>query len=278
MTTALSVDTDLPEAARIGFELFRTPQSRETSAKETRILESASRIAIPHAQILDWPPTQRPEINLAGYVWDNDGPTVILTHGWELQAGRMGPFVAPLLQAGRRVVAFDAPAHGRSGGACSTLLDYEEAILNVIRTSEQLGHKPVQALMGHSFGGMAAAWMLARHRMPTVRQLVLIAAGTDVEFLMQTSPHFQQADDGLKQALREEFRRRVGRWPAEFDAAQAKTLIVHDRRDYMVPFAHAKAYARHISDAQVFATSGLGHRAILRDAKVIEAVTAFVVS
>lgn len=272
----------LTEAARAGFDLFRTPQSRETSAKEMRVLESAARVDVPHMQILDWPPTQRPTINLASYTWESDGPTVLLTHGWELQAGRMGLFVAPLLQAGLRVVAFDAPAHGQSGGDRSTLLDYEEAILNVMRADHGLSHAPIHAIIGHSFGGMAAAWTLSQHPELAVQRLVLIAAGTDIDFLLQSSPRFQQTDAALMQALREEFRRRVGRWPTEFNAAQAgehiraKTLIVHDQRDYMVPFAHAEAYARYIPAAQMLATSGLGHRAILRDTAVIEAVTAFV--
>ena len=269
----------LAEAARIGFDLFRTPATRETATKETAILANATLVEFAHAQILDWPPTQRPRIALMGYVWENNGPTVLLTHGWEFQAGRMGAFVQPLLQAGFRVAAFDAPAHGRSQGECSTLLDYEEAILNAALALGPNG-KPLHAVIGHSFGGMAAAWALARHA-PLAQRLVIIAAGADVEFLLQSSPRFQQAEEPLKQALREEFRHRVGRWPSEFNAAQAgvciqaPTLVIHDQRDYMVPISHAEAYARHIPQAQLMKTSGLGHRAILRDTNVIAAATQF---
>lgn len=267
----------LREAARIGFELFRAPHTRETAAKEMRILESATRVEVAHQQILDWPPTMRPEITLTAYVWENAGSSVLLTHGWEFQAGRMGAFVKPLLQAGFRVVAFDAPAHGQSQGEFSTLLDYEEAILNMLRILGVSWH----AIIGHSFGGMSAAWALARHPELAIQKLVLIAAGTDVEFLLQSSPRFQQASAELKQGLREEFRRRVGRWPAEYNAAeagatlQAHTLVIHDQRDYMVPFTHAEAYVAYIPNAQLLATNGLGHRAILRDAQVVAETVRF---
>lgn len=279
--TDLNDFTQMPvaEAARLGFDLFRTPATRETAAKETAILDSATPIEFAHEQILDWPPTHRPRITLMGYVWENSGPTILLTHGWEFQAGRMGAFVQPLLQAGFRVAAFDAPAHGRSQGAHSTLLDYEEAILNAARALGPQG-EPLHAIVGHSFGGMATAWALARHA-ALAKRLVLIAAGTDVEFLLRSSPRFQQTDDAFKQALRDEFRRRVGRWPNEFNAAQAgvciqaPTLVVHDQRDYMVPIAHGEAYARHIPNAQLLKTSSLGHRAILRDANVIAATLQF---
>lgn len=267
------------EAAQLGFDLFRTPATRETAMKETAALNGATPIEFAHEQILDWPPTQRPRITLMGYVWENVGPTVLLTHGWEFQAGRMGAFVQPLLQAGFRVAAFDAPAHGRSQGEHSTLLDYEEAILNAAHALGFLG-KPLHAIIGHSFGGMAAAWALARHA-ELAQRLVIIAAGTDVEFLLQSSPRFQQADDVFKQALKDEFRRRVGRWPSEFNAAQAgvciqsPTLVIHDQRDYMVPITHGEAYAQHIPNAQLLKTSGLGHRAILRDANVVASIVRF---
>ena len=139
------------------FELFCTPTSRDTSPKALRMLERARRVAISHAQILEWPQLYRPPIKLAGYVWDgtrsdaNNAPTVLLVHGWELQAGRMGAFVPPLLAAGFRVAALDMPAHGQSEGSQATMLDWAEAIKNAV---QQIGQ--VTAVIGHSFGGMSA--------------------------------------------------------------------------------------------------------------------------
>src|SRR4051794_26198605 len=50
---------------------------------------------------------------VAGQVW-GDGPPVYLVHGWAGSGDQLGAFVGALLARGRRVVAFDAPSHGRS--------------------------------------------------------------------------------------------------------------------------------------------------------------------
>ena len=270
------------------FELFLTPQVRDTSPKALRLLQNARRVIITHQQILEWPPPDpitRPPIMLAGFVWDgvrgepNDAPTVLLVHGWELQAGRMGAFVQPLLNAGFRVAALDMPAHGQSEGSQATMLDWAAAIKNA---AQQVGN--VKAIIGHSFGGMGAAWLLAHEHSLGVEKLVLIASGTDVEFLMRGSPHVQNATPEQVQAMREVFRQRVGRWPAGFDAAQAAAtmkipvLVVHDERDPMVPFAHGQAYVNAIPNARLLATQGLGHTAGLRDVEVVARVVAFLVA
>ena len=267
------------------FELFCTPAARDTSAKALRVLDSARRVAISHQQILEWPAMNRPPITLMGYVWDatrsnaddtNDTPTILLAHGWELQAGRMGAFVRPLLDAGFGVAALDFPAHGQSEGNQATMLDWAAALKNTI---QQIGN--VKTIVGHSFGGMSAAWLLGHEPNLGIQKLVIIASASDVEFLVSSAPLMQDAAPEQVQALREAFRARVKRWPAEFDAVQAAAnlnfpvLVVHDARDPIVPFAHGEAFVRAIPNARLLATTGLGHTAVLRDAAAVSAVVAF---
>ena len=67
----------------------------------------------------------------------------------------------------------------------------------------------------------------------------------------------------------------------QFDAALAgpriavPTLVVHDRTDSVNCFADGQAYADAIGDARLMATDKLGHRAMLKDADLIEAVVSF---
>ena len=52
---------------------------------------------------------------IAGQTW-GDGPTVVLVHGWGGNRAQLAAtFVEPLVAAGLRVVAYDAPSHGVSG-------------------------------------------------------------------------------------------------------------------------------------------------------------------
>lgn len=53
-------------------------------------------------------------------------------------------------------------------------------------------------------------------------------------------------------------------------------LVLHDREDHEVDFRHGSELAATWPQAQLVATTGLGHRRILRDADALAAVTAFV--
>jgi predicted alpha/beta hydrolase family esterase len=63
--------------------------------------------------------------------------------------------------------------------------------------------------------------------------------------------------------------------PLSRDVAVPRTLLVHDHDDPEVPFTESEAIAGAWPDASLYATDRLGHRRILRDAKVIEHVTRF---
>lgn len=52
----------------------------------------------------------------------------------------------------------------------------------------------------------------------------------------------------------------------------AITLVVHDRQDAMSRFDDGQAFADAIPGARLLATDGLGHRKILKDAGVLEAI------
>jgi pimeloyl-ACP methyl ester carboxylesterase len=53
-------------------------------------------------------------------------------------------------------------------------------------------------------------------------------------------------------------------------------LIAHDEDDVDVPLVHASTLAEAWPGAKLMVTSGLGHRAILRDAEVVQSLVRFV--
>eukprot|EP01041_Mallomonas_annulata_P025722 gene25721-46826_t len=54
------------------------------------------------------------------------------------------------------------------------------------------------------------------------------------------------------------------------------TLVVHDQGDRINRFADGEAYRDHIAGATLLASGGLGHRKILQQAEVLQAVVDFV--
>jgi pimeloyl-ACP methyl ester carboxylesterase len=54
------------------------------------------------------------------------------------------------------------------------------------------------------------------------------------------------------------------------------TLLVHDRGDAVIPYREAEVLAAAWPALQVISTEGLGHRDILADAAVVQAVAGFI--
>ncbi len=81
-----------------------------------------------------------------------DPPVVYLVHGWGGWRWQLDPFVDPLVDAGFRVVAFDAPSHGGSGPGPegpgrSNILEFADALAAVVAANG-----PAHAVVAHSLG------------------------------------------------------------------------------------------------------------------------------
>lgn len=213
---------------------------------------------------------------LARYTWGvPDAPAVLLIHGWNGRGTQMGAFAEPLVQAGFRAVACDAPGHGRSPGDCTNLFEYAEAIQTLAQSSG-----PVAGAITHSFGVPATARALQQGlQLP---RLVAIAAPAGAEFLLRRFAHLLDIPDSVIAAMRARIERNFGmdifaRLSTEAMLAghSLPGLIIHDRGDRDVPLAHAERLHQAWPAAQLLLTEGLGHRRILRDPAVIEAAVAF---
>src|SRR6185503_6218524 len=115
---------------------------------------------------------------LASYVWAGGGPTVVLVHGWNGTSGDLSAFVGPLRDTGRRVVAIDLPAHGRSSGRFSDLPQTVDAVEAVLRREPN-----VEAVIAHSFG--VPATVLAAARGVPLPRVVLVSGPISVEPYLQ---------------------------------------------------------------------------------------------
>ncbi len=264
--------------ADAAIDVFCMPQTRDTASRDLAILGSARVRHVTHRQILEIPPdTAREPMALAVYEWGEPGhAAVALAHGWELQAGRMGHFVNPLLRSGFRVIAIDLPAHGASGG---TLLNVPDGAAAIADACAACGG--VTALIGHSFGGLAALWLAAHSAGGSLGHVVTLGAGSSVNFLIRNLATAKGWDAAHERAFRDRFAERFG-GPVEAYSVErfgrhirVPVLVVHDKRDNIVGFEESDAILEHVPTARRLATSGLGHRAVTRDAEVIAAAIHF---
>lgn len=212
---------------------------------------------------------------MAVYAWGN-GPTVLLVHGWNGRGAQLGHFVAPLVSAGYRVVAFDAPGHGRTGGRRTDIAEYTGAIGAVAAA-----YGPVVSAISHSFGAICLSRALSQG-LPLGR-VVYIGAPARYEGLVAGFARRL----GLPRPARVQFRRLLEQRFAtsvwrDFSLVEnatqmsVSTLVVHDRNDRAVPYTDAQAIAEAWPNARLLLTRGLGHQRVLRDAEVVREVVEFV--
>lgn len=207
--------------------------------------------------------------------WGSTGPVVLAAHGWRGRPTQFGQIASALVAGGLRVVALDAPGHGRSPGRRATPRLVADALL---QAGAALGD--VSAVIGHSLGGAAAA-IAIEFGLPT-RKLVLLGAPSRPSRMISGFADRAGLPPRARLALDRRFDAHAGRPVAQLDVvalelpAGVEALVVHDEDDEVIPVGEARRLEAAWPAARFLYTRGLGHRNLLADAAVVEAVTAFV--
>jgi pimeloyl-ACP methyl ester carboxylesterase len=255
-----------PLAARLAEEIFLSPKRHARPEHELESLATARAFSVTSA-----------DGDLRAWEWGSEGPRVLLVHGWEGRGTQLSTLVAPLVARGFRVVAFDMPAHGDSPGAIASFFHFARA---VARMAEAIG--PLHAIVAHSMGGASTAWAL--RTAPRPGRLVMVAPPSDIRDYTGGAATVL----GLNEAATLELEARLGRRfgvslsevRAELVGPHMTTplLVIHDENDREVPVRSGEAVAGAWPGAALVRTRGLGHRRILREPRVLEAVVTFVAS
>jgi pimeloyl-ACP methyl ester carboxylesterase len=271
------------QAGRVALEQFVTPPpARPLSEPEQALLDQATLLSIPFEAI-----------NINAFYW-GEGPTVMLVHGWGGYGLQLGEFINPLLAAGYRVLAFDAPAHGSTEGvqtngfelaqAISAVADYYSAkFLQPIAegASEAIAEGAIEGIIAHSLG--ATSTTLALSRGLKTNNVVYLGAicwlSNALTVFAKRARLKAEVEAALRHFFLEEFGQDVWLRYAVDQTAMNLTVPValfHDRRDRDAAFAESVAIAQVWKGAQLIETAGLGHRRILRDEAVIQQAIDFI--
>lgn len=215
-----------------------------------------------------------------GLAW-GEGPVVYLVHGWGGRGSQFGAMVAPLVEAGHRVVMFDGPSHGDSdpGPSGPRLTNGVELARALDEVFCRFG--PAEAVVAHSMGTIST-YLALRFGWLGTRRLVFIAPMVEALSLFDLF----QGSLGFGARTRRAFDRAVDEYvgipvsgfDARFQASQVDpvpTLVISDRGDRQTPYDAVVDFAETIG-APLVTTEGLGHRKILRDPGVVARVVEFV--
>jgi pimeloyl-ACP methyl ester carboxylesterase len=257
------------KAAIKAFRFFCTPQQR-VNKKGSALFESGEPLSFRYAGHTvrghRWLPVGAPPRKRA-----------LIAHGFESSSGNFGTYIAPLVEKGYEVVAFDAPAHGASGGRRILLPDY----VGVLRQIEQ-NHGPFHSYMGHSLGGLALALFLENHPHNKATRLVLIAPAVETTTAVGAFARLLQLSPGIVKEMDDYVQETSGHhfdWYSLRRALHhihATTLYVQDEGDRVTPLKEALLVREDAHpNVKFLLTEGLGHRKIYKDDEVRQRIIAF---
>jgi pimeloyl-ACP methyl ester carboxylesterase len=256
------------KAAAKAFELFCTPQFRNKKELPA-VFKEAEKLQFKFQ-----------EYNITGYRWNKSaGRRAMIIHGFESSVINFDKYVNPLIKKGYEVLAFDAPAHGRSSGRKVNAIIFRDFLKYICR---QYG--PIQSFIAHSFGGLAICMALAETAHDENYRIVLLAPATETQTALDHFFRFIRLDDAAVRKEFEEIITQLSGHPVSWFSIhrtlkkiKAKVLWLHDRDDHITPLRDVlKIKEENHPNIQFVITSGLGHRRIYRDAKVGKAIANFI--
>lgn len=246
-------------------KIFFTPLKYSIPEKEKEMLAKADFFKISAAGL-----------NIRCYSWGR-GPVILLLHGWAGRPTQFRKFIEALVAAGYRVVGFDGPAHGKSDGKKTNIMEFEETLKNLY---QKVGTP--EAIIAHSFGG--AAVLFAAMRGLEVKKLINIASPTIGDEIINT---YLRAINGsastgafFKKWIVQKFGKPFDEFTSLYFIQRLKQeidlLLVHDEDDKEVFLEHALELKKHYPKARLLITKGLGHTRILKDEQVIAHCVTFI--
>jgi pimeloyl-ACP methyl ester carboxylesterase len=254
------------KAAKKAFDIFCTP-FRKSKKKTPALFEKAESLSF----LLD-------DHVIRGYRWNAGGTKkILIVHGFESSAKNFDRYITPLIKKGYEVMAFDAPAHGKSGGKRINLPLYIQTITKV---AELYG--PIDGFITHSFGGLAATHYLETVAHNDDTRLVLIAPATETTSAIDSFFNFLKLSTDIRKEFDQLIYEKGGVWPDHYSIrramknVKAKVLWFHDENDDMTPLEDALNVANdNHPNLEFVITQGLGHRRIYRDNSVMKRIFEF---
>jgi pimeloyl-ACP methyl ester carboxylesterase len=247
----------------LAMRLFFTPVARDRRARASSVpaLWQATPHRFERGELISW---RRSDTV-------GSGKPVLLTHGWAGDAQQMRTLGDAFAAAGLDPVLLDLPAHGASNGSRATLPQWVRALFTASAT---LG--PWHGVVAHSLGALAVTHAAARGL--SAERLALLAPSPPPALFLRWYAAGLGLNDALAERMERAIARREGVGVEQFapewlgPRVAQPTLVLHDADDRTAPLATGRALAGALRSGRLQTTQGLGHRRILEDSAVIDAV------
>ena len=215
-------------------------------------------------------------MDIQGYEWGTGEKSILVLHGWSGRATQFRKFINPLNKIGYKVVGIDGPAHGKSSGNRTHIMEFADVLKAV-----KLKYPEIDTIISHSFGG--AASMMGIREGLKIKRLINIGSPTDGDYIisdfLRRINGSSKSGERFKQKVVEMFNKPFSNYSIKESIKHVKgleLLMIHDKDDKEVPFQHAVEVHETSPDTKLILTKGLGHMRILKDSQVIEHCLSFI--
>lgn len=251
-------------AHRWAVKLFLTPVRLPFTSKGKQFLSSVETFSF-----------RGGDYELVGYR-KGAGPAVICVHGWAGKASQFGLISDAIVEAGYTFIGFDAWAHGQSKGKQASLVDFVDALRDLLSLEEEAP----KAVIGHSLG--AAAISLLAEEGVELPKFICMGAPTIGDDILETFRKTINGSPAIKEVLRkaslEKFNRAFDSFAMTntFSLVNSPVLAIHGENDVDVGIFHLDRLLEIKPDIETMRVPKLGHRRILKDKVVINRIIEFI--
>jgi pimeloyl-ACP methyl ester carboxylesterase len=244
------------KAGEEAFRLFCTPLTRHTG-RQPQVFNKAEELEL----VLNG-------LTIRGYRCNaKQDKKALILHGFASSCYKFDKYTELLQKKGYEVLAFDAPAHGRSDGDTVNALEYSHLIKKIYEL-----YGPIDAYIGHSFGGIGVSLALEQIPHDASTKLVLIAPATETSSAVDSAlTYLKLRNPSIKKALNNAILKRNGKEASWYSIRRAiknisaSVLWFHDETDMVTPFADAKRVQEdNPPNVKFIFSNGLGHQRIYR--------------
>jgi hypothetical protein len=249
------------KAAESAFRLFCTPL-KKSKIKIPKVFEDGEPLKL-----------QLENNTIHGYRWNHPSDKrALIVHGFESSSKNFDRYIHGLIKKNYEVLVFDAPAHGKSTGRRITLPLY----LATIQKIHEL-YGPVDAYIGHSFGGLVLSHFLETIEHNEKVKVVFIAPATETVTSINLFFKVLQLGDGVRKEFDNLIMNKSGYGAGHYSMrrtmknVRADVLWFHDEDDELTPIGDAlKVRDDGHANIEFRISKGLGHRRIYRDNKIFK--------
>lgn len=218
-----------------------------------------------------------PSINkgIVVYRYGKSDKKILLVHGWSGRGTQLVKIADELVRLGFSTISFDAPAHGKSKGYSTIMVEF---IASILELEKQFG--PFEFAIGHSLGGMSILNAIRDNL--KVKKAVIIGSGDIIQDIIDDFIKKLKLKSEIGIKLRDYFEKKHEVKMDYYSASNAAkkvsipVLIIHDENDDDVNVKAAYNIKENLNISELMITKNLGHRKILGNTEVIKRIVEFI--